>query len=222
MSARLQPFGIAHLATLGAIALASAGAALTMVTSPGRGRAVRRTLAALLPVSLLLLMFLDAADGVSFRSYAPLQLCDLAVPLASYALLTGNALAFELTYTWSVAGTLPALLTPDVAEGFPHFRFLLYFAQHGGLVVAAAALLASGLRPRPGTPLRSLAWLNGVALGVGLVDAASGANFMYLRAKPGAQTPLDWFGPWPFYIVTCELFALALFAAACAPLRKRA
>ena len=219
MDAPLRPFAFAHLVALGIVGAVTAACAFGVRSGPRAAATIRGILAVTLPLALLLLMILDARAGVSWRSYAPLQLCDVAVPLAVVALLTRHPLAFELTYAWSIAGTLPALLTPDVAEGFPHWRWLLYFAQHGGLVVAAGTLVAMGLRPRAWTPLRALLWLNVVALGIGAVDWVSGANFMYLRQKPGTATPLDWFGPWPLYIVTCEWIALAVFCVACAPLR---
>lgn len=214
---RFRPFSLEHVLALGSIVVLTMACAAAVRLAPRSGAWLRTGVAVLLPLALFSLLGLDANVGVSWRSYAPLQLCDLAVAIAVFALLTGDALAFELTYTFSVAGTLPALLTPDVAEGFPHWRFVLYMAQHGGLVVASGTLLAAGLRPRRGTPLRALFWLNAVALAVGLVDALTGANFMYLREKPGAATPLDAFGPWPFYLVTCELLALLVFVVACAP-----
>ncbi len=212
MSARLVPFGPDHLVALGATCVVAAGCALAIVRAPRYEAPIRAALAAMLPLALVALMGVDARAGVSWRSWAPLQLCDVAVPVAVVALLTKRLLAFELALLWSGVGTLAAMLTPDVAEGFPHPRFILYFAQHGGLVVAAVALAASGLRPRPYAALRALAWLNVVALGVGAVDAATGANFMYLRHKPYAATLLDHLGPWPWYIASCELVALAGFS----------
>jgi hypothetical integral membrane protein (TIGR02206 family) len=213
MAASLEPFGPDHLAALGSTAAAAFAAAAAVRRHPPCASTVKRLVAASLVVSLVALMVLDAGSGVSWRSFAPLQLCDVLVPLAVWALMRKEPLPFELTLMWSAAGTVPALLTPDVAEGFPHFRFLLYFAQHGGLVVATATLLADGMRPRTGTPLRALGWLNVLALAVGLVDALTGANFMYLRAKPGAATPLDDLGPWPLYILVCEPIALVAFMA---------
>ena len=197
---------------LGATCALAVACAWSIARAPRFEAAIRGSIAALLPLALVALMVVDANAGVSWRSWAPLQLCDLAVPVAVVALLTKRPLAFELALLWSGVGTLAAMLTPDVAEGFPHPRFVLYFAQHGGLVVAAVALAASGLRPRPYAALRALAWLNVVALGVGIVDAATGANFMYLRHKPFAATLLDHLGPWPWYLASCELIALAGFS----------
>lgn len=203
------------LVVIGALAALAAAASSSRVACVVRS--VRVSTAVLTSTSLVALMVVDVRAGVPWTSYAPLQLCDLAVPIAALALTTREALAFELTLTWSTAATLPALLTPELAEGFPHPRFVLYFAQHGGLIVATAVLLGMGLRPRPGTPCRALAWLNLTALGVGVVDAQTGANFMYLRHKPTTASPLDWFGAWPRYLVACEVIAFAVFTLACAP-----
>lgn len=219
MPSPLVRFGLDHGVALASIALVSAAVAAAVRRWSNRSACVRTVLAASLAFSLVALAFVDFSAGVSWRSFAPLQLCDVLVPIACWALVRRSATAFELTLTWSVAGTVPALLTPDVAEGFPHARFVLYFLQHGGLVVAAAALVSDGMRPREGAALRAFGWLNALALVVGFVDWLTGANFMYLRAKPGAATPLDFLGPWPVYIVACEPLALLMFSAACAPFR---
>jgi uncharacterized membrane protein YwaF len=42
-------------------------------------------------------------------------------------------------------------------------------------------------------------------------------NFLYLREKPWAPTPLDWLGPWPVYILSVELLALVLFGLLALP-----
>ena len=223
MGRPFRPFGVDHCVALLVIAaLAALGSVAAASRLPHVARSVRATTAALTSTALVALMVLDARDGVPWTSYAPLQLCDLAVPIAALALTTRNALAFELTLTWSAAATLPALLTPELVEGFPHGRFLLYFAQHGGLIVATAVLLGMGLRPRAGTPRRALAWLNVTALAVGGVDARTGANFMYLRRTPSTSSPLDWFGPWPRYLIACEVIAFAIFTIACRPWRAAA
>jgi uncharacterized membrane protein YwaF len=54
---------------------------------------------------------------------------------------------------------------------------------------------------------------------VGLVNLALGTNFMYLCRKPSVPTLLDWMGPWPVYLGTAALAALALFGLLALPFR---
>jgi hypothetical integral membrane protein (TIGR02206 family) len=59
----------------------------------------------------------------------------------------------------------------------------------------------------------------GYAAFVGLVDAVTGADYLYLRSKPAGATLLDVLGPWPVYILSATLIGLALFAILDAPFR---
>jgi len=150
----------------------------------------------------------------------PLQLCDVAIFIASAALWTRHTLLVELTYFWGLAGTIQALLTPDLPQHFPSYPFLQYYIAHGG-VVAAALVLVVGLRQHPRR--LSVVGVAGLTLAyaalVGVVDAATGANYMYLRSKPPSPTLLDVLGPWPWYILSATLIAVILFALLDAPFR---
>ena len=77
----------------------------------------------------------------------------------------------------------------------------------------APALLVLGLRrvPRRGAWLRAFLLVNVYAAAIAVVNWALGTNFFYLLHKPPTPTPVDWFGPWPWYIATGEGVALALF-----------
>src|SRR5207244_4428476 len=109
----------------------------------------------------------------------------------------------ELLWFWAFAGTLQALLTPDLAQTFPGFFFWAYFVEHGGVVVAAAFLvLGFGLAPRPGAASRAFLLTLAFAAAAGMADALSGGNYMYLRGKSAHGSLLDYMGPWPWYIVS--------------------
>jgi hypothetical integral membrane protein (TIGR02206 family) len=154
----------------------------------------------------------EALAGTPWRVIAPLHLCDVAVFVGGYALVTRRQLACELLYFWGCAGTTGALLAPELAESFPHFRFVFYFLQHGLVVVAALVVtLGMGLRPRCRAPLGAWLWLNAYGVVVALVNVVFGTNFLYLCARPSTPSPLDWFGEWPLYVVAGEGVALALF-----------
>jgi hypothetical integral membrane protein (TIGR02206 family) len=203
------------------IALAAAAAVLLARRFPAATRAVERVLAAGLVGGAALFILLEAAAGIaSPLDYLPFHLCDMAIFVAAYALLTHRRLACELLYFWAFAGTLLAIATPDLAADFPSRSYLFYFGLHGGVVTAAALVVATGHRPRPGAPVRAWLLTNAYAGLVAVVDVATGANFMYLVAKPDEPTLLDWFGPWPIYLLVAEVVAIALFSALYLPFRR--
>jgi hypothetical integral membrane protein (TIGR02206 family) len=220
-----ERYGIHHLSAL--LLTAALGAALAAAARASHDTRTRLRIRVGLAVSLaaldLAFLWFAVAEGrLSWWEFLPLQLCDLAVFLAIYALLFLSPLAYELVYFWGGAGTLIALLTPDLRSGFPSWDFFFFFALHGAVVAAVIVLTAGfGLRPRRGAPWRVLAITNAYALVVGLVNFATGANFLYLREKPAAGSLLDWLGPWPVYILAAEVVALLFFLALDAPFRLR-
>jgi hypothetical integral membrane protein (TIGR02206 family) len=157
-----------------------------------------------------------------FANALPLQLCDVTVLAAALALWFRPPLLVELTYFWALAGSLQALLTPDLPQHFPSFLFVQYYVAHGGAVIAALVLVV-GLRlsPRRGAVIKVAAITIGYAALVGLVDVVTGANYMYLRTKPPGPTPLDLLGPWPWYLVPAALIGAGLFFVLDLPFRVR-
>lgn len=150
----------------------------------------------------------------------PLQLCDVAILVAAAALWTRHQLLVEVTYFWGLAGTIQALLTPELPQHFPTYPYFQYYVAHGG-VVAAALILVVGLRLHPRR--WAVAWVAGITVAyaglVGLVDAVTGADYMFLRAKPDSPTLLDDLGPWPWYILAATAIGVVLFAILDAPFR---
>lgn len=215
-----QLFGGAHLGAVIAAVVIATATSLALRREPALAGPVRVALAIWVLGAGLGFVVVEAIAGVSWRSIAPLHLCDLAIFVAAWALLYRHRTAAELTYFWGLAGTLPAMVFPDLYETFPHHRFLFYFGQHGAIVVAGI-VLAAGLDqpPRRGAVLRAWLWLHAVALVVGAFDFVYDTNFLYLRHKPPSPTPLDWFGPWPWYVIGGSLVALISFALLDLPFR---
>jgi hypothetical integral membrane protein (TIGR02206 family) len=88
----------------------------------------------------------------------PLDLCDFTCLVATAACWSRIPLCVELTYFWAFAGTLQAIITPDVETPFPHLAFINYVVEHEAIVVAAVFLVV-GLRaaPRPAAVARVFA-----------------------------------------------------------------
>src|SRR5947209_19835939 len=108
------------------------------------------------------------------------------------------------------------------AAALPSYPYFQYYVAHGGVVAAALLLVVGmGIHPRPWAVLKITGLTIAYAALVGLVDAATASNYMYLRSKPPTATLLDILGPWPAYIVVAALIGLFLFAVLDAPFRLR-
>jgi hypothetical integral membrane protein (TIGR02206 family) len=202
---------------IGALAVIAVGSAVAVVAARARPGAWIKVLAVVLvidEVSWWVYLLAGGQPGSQLARSLPLQLCDVGIFVAGFALWFRRQWLVELTYFWGLTGTLQALLTPDLPQHFPSYPYFQYYIAHGG-VVAAAVLLVFGLGqlPRRFAIVRVMAITVAYTACVGLVDALTGANYMYLRSKPTAPTLLDVMGPWPWYILAAGLVALVLFLA---------
>ncbi len=224
-----ERFGLEHLATLLLLsAIAISISRFLRRTGPGSTRgwtAVRLGLAALLSGGLAFAL----ADAMPIRrldwlDVLPLHLCDFAVLIAVWALLTRQQIAVEILYFWGMSGTLIAMLTPDVGRGFPDTRCVSFFALHGGVAVSAVVLVFGfGIRPGRGANIRVFLITNAYAAIAAVINVVADENYLYLRAKPSQPSILDAMGPWPWYILAADVLAFVLFRALMIPfLNQRA
>ena len=198
-------FGAAHLAWMAGIVLAAAGAVVVC----RRGLVPQRALRGLL-VCLLAGCELQryVHDGLSWPNGLPLQSCSITAWIAVAACLTLSPLAGEYVYFTGLAGAGIAVITPDMGAQWPP-RF---FLTHGVLIATAAVLAFGNLVPlRPWAVWRAWGLFAANAVLIAAFDLASGANYWYLRGKPGSVTVYNWMGPWPVYIFSAGLFGLGLF-----------
>lgn len=204
------PFGADHLLMLALTGLAALGLALSgRPTAREQDVWLRRALAAVLAGNEIVAFVVAAQQGVV---RAPLQLCDLATGLSVWALLSLRPRVCELAYFWGLAGSLQAVLTPDLREGFPGFWWLKFFLGHGLVVLSAVYLASTGrVAVTHAGVWRAWGWTNVYALAAGTVNWASGTNYGYLARKPMQPSLLDYFGPWPYYILVMEAAALGSF-----------
>lgn len=214
MERPFQLFGPSHLGALAATLLLAAALTRIARREPAHARSIERALAVLLLSATALYIAIELASGeATLWSFLPFHLCDLAIFVAVIALFTRDRLACETVYSWGFSGTLLAMVTPDLATDIPGRDYFFYFGLHAGVVVAAAALtFGAGLHPRPWAPVRVWLLTSAYAGVIALFNLAFDTNYMYLCARPDQPSPLDWFGPWPAYILVADLVALALFS----------
>jgi hypothetical integral membrane protein (TIGR02206 family) len=151
----------------------------------------------------------------------PLHLTDVVTVVAVLALWTARPLLVELTWFWALTASLQAVLTPDLGADFPELVYWTFFITHGGAVVAAVQLvIGRRIHPRPGAIGRSFGATLIVAAAAGTANLLTGGNYMWLREKPDTASLLDVMGPWPWYILSAAVLALALFTLLAAPFRR--
>ncbi len=208
MEPRFVPFGPDHVAAVG-LPIAGGLVLAWLVRARPEGRealGVRVGLAGLILVLIAFVLVKAFRGGWLTLELLPLHLCDMALLLSVYALVARSQVVAEVLWFWAGAGTILAMLTPDVGFGFPDWRFLVFFGLHG-LVVMTTLVLVFGfsLRPRPGSARRVFLLTAAYTGAVGAMNAVLGTNFMFLCRKPPHPTLLDAFGPWPIYVGVAAL-----------------
>ncbi|SRR5258708_2485109 len=212
-----------HIAALLATAAATTALCLAARLRPGRwlGPARAGLGVALVASEAIWIGWLVAQHLWTPAIGLPLHICDVATLLGAAALWSRRRPLVELLYFWACAGTVQALVTPAAPGHFPDLMYFQYYAAHGGIVLAAMFLVV-GLRLTPGRGayVRALLLTAGYAAICGLVDLATGGDYMYLRQPPAAHTLFDLMGPWPWYLVGATAIAIAAFALLAAPFRR--
>lgn len=219
-----QLFGTPHLVAMGA-AVAVPAALSVAVRRRGSERATRAACVSLATVILAnqvaywIFRFATLGGETFAREHLPLHVCGVSVLLSVATLLFRRRLTYELVYFWGLAGASNAMVTPELAEGFPDYRFFQFFVSHAGIVASAIfATWGLGMRPTFKSLVRAFAGLNVLAVAVTPVNLALDANYMYLREAPDTASPFL-FLPWPWYILWLEGLALAFFVALYLPVR---
>lgn len=213
-AAPFQVFGPQHLVTLGLLLLL---AALICLAGRRWPSARCKSLGILLALALLGYTFVvyiqkGLAHELSWSNALPLELCHWVMIACVISLFRRQQILSEIAYFWGFAGTLQATLTPEISQGFPSLEFIFFFWSHGAILLAIVYFIAcQGFRPRPGSVTRMLAAISVYALIVGGLNACFGWNYGYLCSRPAQASLLDYLGPWPWYLVSLELIAVASF-----------
>ncbi len=154
----------------------------------------------------------------NYKEDLPLDICNITALMLPFLMWTPSYKVHEVLYFWILAGTLQAIITPHLFNGFPNYIFFKYWIVHGGLVVYAVYVtVAFGFEPR----LRSI-WKAFVALQLYVIvvfgiNLLLDSNYVYILRKPPTASALDYLGPWPWYILVGELVAVVLFFVFYAP-----
>ena len=142
----------------------------------------------------------------------PLYLCSLLATFMPIYTYYRRYWMFEILLFWIVAGTLNAVITPDISEGFPSLDYFRYWIVHLGLlVVIFYSIFVLNMRPTVKSVFKSFLALQVYVIAMVVINYGLNANYFYLNEKPKSVSLLDYFGEWPYYIVVVQLIVIPLF-----------
>ncbi|EFV75942.1 hypothetical protein HMPREF1013_04002 [Bacillus sp. 2_A_57_CT2] len=150
----------------------------------------------------------------------PLQLCSISLVLCLLLLASKSKAVFQIVYYIGVTGAIMAILTPELFLGFPHFRYFQFFITHNLIVwTCLYFVFVHQFRPTGKGLFQSFIFLNLCAAAAFFANKLTGGNYMFLSRKPENTSLLDYFGPYPDYIITLEIAALMLFSLLLLPFK---
>lgn len=152
-------------------------------------------------------------DVWNVRHTLPLELCSITLLLSIVMLWTRSKGLYEFLLFAGIGGALQAFVTPNLAYGMPHFRFFQFFVAHAAIILAPLYMTwIERYKPSWKSVWKTMLYMNVTALAVGLLNAAIGANYMFLLHKPDTPSILDMLGPYPYYLLAEEAIALFIFS----------
>ncbi|WP_298339169.1 TIGR02206 family membrane protein [uncultured Algibacter sp.] len=142
----------------------------------------------------------------------PLYLCSLLgllIPIFTYY---RKFWMYEILVFWIIGGTLQAVITPDIALGFPSFDYFRYWIVHLGLlIIIFYATFVFNMRPKFKSVFKSFLALQVYVVLMVIINKLLEANYFYLNEKPQSASILDYFGEWPWYIIVVQIIIIPLF-----------
>src|SRR3954463_6606888 len=139
------------------------------------------------------MIFVRYLQELTWQQMLPMQLCDWAMVVIMVALWTGHPRWFEVAYFWGIGGTVQAVLTPNLAYGFPDLRFISFFVSHSTIIIGVVFLmLTRRLRPYPISIFRVFLWAEVYFVVAFTVDYLTGVNYGYLLHKPDTFSLLSY------------------------------
>lgn len=148
----------------------------------------------------------------------PFFMCRFVALILPFVIYTRQRFLLGILYFWVLAGTVNAVITPDLFSNFGHWEYILYFVYHLMLIVAiiyAACVykFQIGWRDYRNAVLGVIVF---TIFSIG-INFLLKANYNYLSEKPEVASMLDYMGPWPWYIFVGYLLMFFLFFLALLP-----
>ncbi len=214
MVSGFETFSLQHFSTLMVIAVIA-------VILIRRGQSLEEPMKSDLGLSLAGItcatVILDTIAKLLFGTYdylvdLPFFLCDVVAILLPFIIVFKNRKWIGILYFWALAGTLQAILTPDLSDGFPSFHFFRYFIGHGGIIITIVyTVVVDRIRIHWQDFTNAIIYAQVYLVLVHIINQILHSNYAYTMQKPPGASILDLFGPWPWYIFVGEFVMIFLF-----------
>jgi len=175
----------------------------------------KRKVALLLVISIIGVEIVDDiyrvfdSRGWFISSDLPLHMCGFSVFATSWALITKDQRAFELSYFWGFGGALQAILTPDPTSIENHFYLFSFMVSHGLIILNVLYLIfVYKMILTKGALLRTIITTNILLVGIAIINWILDANYFYLFEPPPVENPLIMAREFPLYFVNMEVVAI--------------
>lgn len=153
----------------------------------------------------------------------PLYLCDIITLILPFVIYYRQRKWVGILYFWALAGTFQALITPDVESPFPSFHYIRYFLTHGGIVATVLyVILVWKIRIKWQDFVNAILFAQLYLVLIHVFNQIFLSNYSYTMQKPAGATMLDYFGPWPWYLLGGEMLMILLFLALIVPFHRTA
>lgn len=151
-------------------------------------------------------------DVWSVSEHIPLHLCGVASIIAMMALWNRNRRLIQINFFIGIIPAFLALVTPELVNDFPHFRFWKFFAHHMSITWASLFLVMTASTTITfRSLLQTFGILNLYAVIIFFLNKGIGSNYLYLSHTPTASTPLDLLGDGILYYINLEILCFVVF-----------
>ncbi|KGX84748.1 YwaF family protein [Pontibacillus marinus] len=148
----------------------------------------------------------------SFSEHVPLHLCGIASIIAMLALWNRNKKLIKINFFIGIIPAFLALITPELVNDYPHYRFWKFFMHHMSITWTSLFLvITSSVVIQFRSALKTFGILNLYAVIVFFINRQIGSNYLYLSHTPTASTPLDLLGDGVWYYIHLEILAFCVF-----------
>ncbi len=214
---RMTPYGVEHFVALAVTVVAAVilvAWARKVRGTPAESRGLTVAGWIMLTATLAWMGWNLLPMNWNIEQSLPFHLSDGLRIVTSLALLTRSGWTIAISYYWGLTLNIQSVITPDLTYFHaPVFEYIAYWFFHIAALIVPIVFVW-GLGYRPTWRGYSIAFLGTLlwAGAAGIVNALTGANYVYLARAPEVASALDLLGPWPIYILWELLLVASVWA----------